>query len=48
MVVWVPMRLLDRFILDTTRTINLVILTVVATLSGMMVYFVLSYCRKSF
>jgi len=43
---WMPMRLLDRFILDTTRTINLVILTVIATLSGMMVYLVLSYFLK--
>lgn len=43
---WVPMRLLDRFILDTTRTINLVILTVIATFSGMGVYLVLSYFLK--
>jgi len=43
---WVPMRFLDEFILDTTRTINLVVLTVIATFSGMMVYFVLSYFLK--
>lgn len=43
---WVPMRFLDKFILDTTRTINLVILTIIATLSGMMVYFLLSYVLK--
>jgi len=43
---WVPMRFLDRFILDTTRTINLVILTVIATLSGLVVYLVLSYLLK--
>lgn len=43
---WVPMRFLDKFILDTTRTINLVILTIIATLSGMMVYFFLSYVLK--
>lgn len=43
---WVPMRFLDRFILDTTRTINLVILTVIATFSGMIVYLVLSYFLK--
>jgi len=43
---WVPMRFLDKFILDTTRTINLVVLTIIATLSGMMVYLVLSYVLK--
>lgn len=43
---WIPMRLLDRFILDTTRTINLIILTAVATASGMVVYFALSYFLK--
>lgn len=40
---WVPMRFLDQFILDTTRTINLIILTVIATLSGILVYLFLSY-----
>ncbi|OGV89529.1 murein biosynthesis integral membrane protein MurJ [Microgenomates group bacterium RBG_19FT_COMBO_39_10] len=40
---WIPMRFLDQFILDTTRTINLVILTIIATFSGVIVYFVLSY-----
>lgn len=43
---WVPMRFLDRFILDTTRTINLVILTIIATVSGMIVYLALSYFLK--
>ena len=43
---WIPMRLLDRFILDTTRTINLVILTVAATLVGLGVYFALSWVFK--
>lgn len=43
---WVPMRLLDQFILDTTRTINLVILTIIATFSGMIVYLFLSYLLK--
>lgn len=43
---WAPMRLLDKFILDTTRTINLVILTIVATLSGMVVYIFFSYIFK--
>jgi len=43
---WVPMRFLDKFILDTTRTINLIVLTIIATFSGMMVYLVLSYVLK--
>ncbi|MCJ7792973.1 MAG: murein biosynthesis integral membrane protein MurJ [Candidatus Marinimicrobia bacterium] len=43
---WLPMRLLDRFIFDTTRTINLVILTVIATFSGMVVYLFLSALLK--
>lgn len=43
---WVPMRFLDQFILDTTRTINLVILTVIATFCGVGVYLILSYLLK--
>ncbi len=43
---WVPMRFLDRFILDTTRTINLIILTVIATLVGLLVYIIFSYFLK--
>lgn len=43
---WVPMRLLDKFILDTTRTVNLVILTIIATFSGIVVYLFLSYVLK--
>ncbi|NMC35545.1 murein biosynthesis integral membrane protein MurJ [Candidatus Beckwithbacteria bacterium] len=39
---WLPMRLLDRFILDTTRTINLLVLTVVAGACGFIVYLVFS------
>jgi putative peptidoglycan lipid II flippase len=35
---WIPMHLLDRFVLDTTRTIQLIILTIIATTSGLMVY----------
>ncbi len=40
---WVPMRFLDRFILDTTRTINLIILTIVASLMGLLVYVGFAY-----
>lgn len=43
---WVPMRFLDQFILDTTRTINLIALTVVATFSGILVYLFFSYLLK--
>jgi putative peptidoglycan lipid II flippase len=43
---WLPMRLLDRFVLDTTRTADLVLLTATATLSGTAVYILLSYFLK--
>lgn len=39
---WMPMRLLDQFVLDTTRTMQLVLLTLVAGLSGLGVYVGLS------
>jgi len=39
---WAPMRLLDEFIFDTTRTLNLVILTVIVGLIGLSVYFIFS------
>ncbi len=35
---WLPMRFLDRFVLDTTRTIDLIVLTVVAGITGVIVY----------
>jgi putative peptidoglycan lipid II flippase len=40
---WVLMRFLDRFILDTTRTVNLIILTIVASLIGLLVYVGFAY-----
>lgn len=43
---WVLMRFLDRFVLDTTRTINLIILTIVVTLVGLLVYIFLSRLFK--
>lgn len=43
---WLPMRFLDRYILDTTRTINLVILTIVVSLLGFVVYALLSKIFK--
>lgn len=39
---WMPMRLLDKFVLDTTRTIDLIILTVVVTVIGLLVYLAIS------
>jgi len=43
---WLPMRLLDVFLLDTTKTIHLLLLTIVAVLSGMLVYLMLTYMLK--
>lgn len=39
---WAPMRFLDRFVLDTTRTIQLIILTMVAGGTGLGVYLFIS------
>lgn len=39
---WLPMQFLDRFVLDTTRTLNLIILTFLASITGSVVYFALS------
>lgn len=43
---WVPMRLLDRFVFDTTRTLPLLALTATTTIIGFGVYFTLSYLFK--
>lgn len=43
---WMPMRIIDRFVLDTTRTINLLMLTVSVLAIGMVVYLNLSYLLK--
>lgn len=40
---WVPMRLLDQFVFDTTRTLPLIWLTAITTLIGIVVYLLLSY-----
>lgn len=40
---WVPLRVLDNLIFDTTRTIPLILLTVTVGLIGMGVYIALSY-----
>lgn len=39
---WMPMRVIDRFILDTTRTVNLILLTVTVLAIGMVAYINLS------
>lgn len=39
---WIPMRLLDQFVFDTTRTVPLLILTGIVSLIGLAVYFGLS------
>ena len=39
---WLPMRLLDQFVFDTTKVINLIALTVIAGSSGLGVYLGLS------
>ena len=40
---WAPMRLLDRFVFDTTRTLPLAILTLVVSFVGFLVY--LLFCK---
>lgn len=39
---WIPMRLLDQFVFDTTKTIYLLILTAIAGISGIITYFFLT------
>lgn len=43
---WLPMRLLDQFIFDTTRTIPLIILTLVTSVIGISIYLGLSYLLR--
>lgn len=40
---YIPMKLLDQLIFDTTRTINLIMLTAVATSIGLLVYIFISW-----
>lgn len=39
---WLPMHFLDQYLLDTTRTINLILLTTIASIIGILVYILLS------
>lgn len=43
---WGPMKLLDQLILDTTRTVNLIVLTAAVSLIGFSVYFLLTWLLK--
>ncbi len=43
---YIPMKLLDQLVFDTTRTIGLILLTSVATASGLTVYGFLSWILK--
>jgi len=43
---YVPMKLLDQLVFDTTRNIGLILLTGIATISGLSVYIFLSWLFK--
>ena len=43
---YIPMKLLDQLVFDTTRTVGLILLTTIATLSGLTVYILLSWIFK--
>ena len=40
---WIPMRILDQFVFDTTRTFPLILLTIITSFIGMTVYGLLAY-----
>lgn len=43
---YIPMKLLDQLVFDTTRTVGLILLTVIASASGLLVYIFLSWLFK--
>ena len=43
---WIPLRLLDRYILNTTKTLDLIILSIITGLIGLAVYLLLSKILK--
>ena len=43
---WFPMKFIDSFVLDTTKTINLLFLTIITTMCGLGVYLFFSYIFK--
>lgn len=46
MALWAPMRLMDKFIVDTTRVLGLVLLTVIVFVIGMVFYLTLAYLLR--
>jgi hypothetical protein len=40
---WIPMRILDKFVFDTTRTVPLAALTLISSLIGFSAYLLFSY-----
>ena len=43
---YLPMKFLDKFVLDTTRTINLLILTITVGITGMAAYLLITHLLK--
>jgi putative peptidoglycan lipid II flippase len=43
---WIPLRILDRFILNTAKTIDLIILVIITSTIGLLVYIALSKLLK--
>lgn len=43
---WIPMRLLDQFVFDTTRTVPLLVLTAIVSIIGLVVYLGISSLLK--
>jgi putative peptidoglycan lipid II flippase len=43
---YLPMKFLDNYVLDTTRTINLLILTIIAGVTGMAAYLLITRLLK--
>ncbi|MDC0449228.1 polysaccharide biosynthesis C-terminal domain-containing protein, partial [bacterium] len=43
---YIPMKLLDQFVFDTTRTLNLLILTGIASVCGMATYLLFTWVLK--
>jgi len=43
---YIPMKLLDQFVFDTTRTINLLALTIVAGIVGLATYLIMTHLLK--
>lgn len=44
--IYIPIKLLDKLVFDTTRTANLVILTGIASLAGLLIYLLLTWAFR--